>query len=80
MNNRFGLSPNFRIEREQRAMNIETVTARIYNPWESRLHCGYSSGRPTGVLDASRLNLDGPNLANSGSPALRQGLMMNYIL
>ncbi|MGB8902064.1 MAG: hypothetical protein WCC90_23700 [Methylocella sp.] len=31
MNNRFGLSPNFRIEREQKAMNIETVTARIYN-------------------------------------------------
>jgi hypothetical protein len=30
MNNRFELSPNFAIEREHAARNIETMTAKIY--------------------------------------------------
>jgi hypothetical protein len=30
MNNRFEVSPNFRIEREQITRNIETMTAKIY--------------------------------------------------
>jgi hypothetical protein len=82
MNNRFGLSPNFGIERAQGAMNIKTMTARIYNiiPGRAAFIAAILAGARQGYSMTSRLNLDRTNLSNSGSTALRQGLMMNYIL
>ena len=65
MNNRFGLSPNFGIERAQGAMNIKTMTARIYNIIPGRAaFIAAILAATTGALDSIILTLDGPTLPN----------------